>query len=169
MRAEFVPKNKSREKTIVIVKALREIEARDGIIRPQAVVEAATPEGSPLHQFFEWDNTKAAVAHREQQARQLIRSVVIRDAESTSPTTVRAYVNVKVTDEDDDDDVNIPSTQGYISTQKLENAPGLQAQTLRYARQQLLTWRAKFGAMKEFLAISKAIDNEFGEGEKKAA
>ena len=59
--------------------ALQEIAANnDGILRPEIVVEAARAKTSPLHSSFEWDNTRAAEAHRLWQARQLIVSVTIK-------------------------------------------------------------------------------------------
>jgi hypothetical protein len=51
--------------------------ARDGsgLLMPAAVVEAARASRSVMHGFFEWDDGVAAEAHRQAQARQLIRLV----------------------------------------------------------------------------------------------
>ena len=54
--------------------------------------EARDPE-SPLHGLLEWDDTKAAYAHRLHQARMVINSVDIIVNE-TDPVRVQAFVSV---------------------------------------------------------------------------
>jgi hypothetical protein len=61
-----------------IAPVLHALEARDGRIQPQAVVDAARDPGSPLHALFEWDDSKAAEAHRIQTASTIIRSITYR-------------------------------------------------------------------------------------------
>ena len=80
---------------VEIEEALRRVKKddQDGILTAEAVVEAAKDPESPLHHQFEWDDSAAAHAHRLNQARQLIRTVVIR--ENHQPA--RRYVNVRVT------------------------------------------------------------------------
>lgn len=51
--------------------------ANHGKLRPEAVVEAARSDTSPLHCSFTWDDTKAAQQYRLWQARQLINAVVV--------------------------------------------------------------------------------------------
>jgi hypothetical protein len=48
---------------------------RRGVLIPQEVVEAARARASPLHDCFEWDDSRAAHEHRLNQARQLIREI----------------------------------------------------------------------------------------------
>ena len=48
---------------------------RDGKLTPEKVVAEAEPEGSPLHDRFEWDNDQCGVLYRLEQARELIRRV----------------------------------------------------------------------------------------------
>jgi hypothetical protein len=57
---------------------IEEMVATHGKVAPSQIVEAARDENSPLHQVFEWDDTIAAQEHRLLQARQLIRTVVVR-------------------------------------------------------------------------------------------
>ena len=56
---------------------IRKLEDRRGRLSAEEVLEAARPVASPLHGFFEWDDSKAAEAHRLEQARDLIRRVKI--------------------------------------------------------------------------------------------
>lgn len=58
--------------------ALEEIRiSHKGELRPEDVVKSAKAKGSPLHGAFTWDDSKAASEFRLQEARQLIRSVVL--------------------------------------------------------------------------------------------
>lgn len=50
----------------------------EGKITAARVVEIARDHSSPLHSWFEWDDSKAAEAHRLQQARTLLRAVVVK-------------------------------------------------------------------------------------------
>jgi len=79
------------------IEALKQIAARDGgLLRPQAVVDAARPEDSPLHGAFEWDDGIAAEKYRLDQAQRLIRSfrVVVEDGNRNYSVPVFTGVSV---------------------------------------------------------------------------
>lgn len=77
-----------------IQQALEAIRLADpaGLLHPEAVVEAAKDEASVLHSRFEWDDTKAAAAHRLAQAAHLIRVCVTVLPDSNAP--VRVYASL---------------------------------------------------------------------------
>lgn len=149
---EYVPKTVSRKDAPVVIKTLKEIETKHGLITPLAVIQAARHPKSALHKFFTWDDRKAADKYRLVEARQLICSVYVRHADSEESVPVRAFVNIKVDGEEEE------SHQGYVSQNTMLRAPNLQQQILTYARNQLLLWRSKFGHLEAFYGISKAID-----------
>lgn len=68
----------------------------DGALTPEIVVNAAKDQKSPIHNYFQWNNDKAAVSYRLWQARQLIASV---DIQITEERKVRKFINVIVKDE----------------------------------------------------------------------
>lgn len=70
-----------------IGEALAEISAEHGDeLHPKDVVTAAASRKHPLHRHFEWDDAKAAQAHRLSQARAVIRSIrVVDEATGKSP------------------------------------------------------------------------------------
>lgn len=72
------------------------VRAEYGALTPSAVVDAARPEGHPLHSRFEWDDTVAAEAHRRQQARQLI-AMVVRDVRRPNgkASSIREFHSVR--------------------------------------------------------------------------
>lgn len=71
---------------------LRRINNLYGGITPHSVLEAATPEDSVLHPVFTWDNALAGPKWREEEARHLIKNIVIvRDGRKTP-----AFYNVPI-------------------------------------------------------------------------
>ena len=57
-----------------VINELKRLAAKNrGLFLPEAVVEAAKPETSPLHSQFTWDNTEAAKKYRIWEARRLQR------------------------------------------------------------------------------------------------
>ena len=68
----------------------------EGTLLPSTVVKEARPKKSKLHPCFEWDDKKAAEAHRENQARELLRKiVVVYEDKKEEENTIRAFVNIK--------------------------------------------------------------------------
>lgn len=87
--------------------------ANAGVVSAESVVEAAKSPDSPLHAGFEWDDTEAAKLHRLNQARTLIRAVVIVQ-DNTPPRHV--YVHVRQSDE---------TTGGYYPVEVVVRTPDL--------------------------------------------
>ena len=79
-----------------VAQALEEVrEANGGTLTPQAVVEAARDNASPLHECFTWDDSEAAEQYRLWEARQLIRvRVVLLRPKDEDTRPIRAYVSL---------------------------------------------------------------------------
>lgn len=73
--------------------ALMDLYDKVGYLIPEDVVEAARPDDSPLHRYFDWDDSVAGVKWRKVQARKLISNVTVLIEES-EPVKVQAFVNV---------------------------------------------------------------------------
>lgn len=54
-----------------------EMREGGGLLRPERLVERASNKKHPLHDFFCWDDTRAAHLYRVDQARELIRRVEV--------------------------------------------------------------------------------------------
>ena len=67
----------------------------DGAVTPKRLVEVSKPKNAPLHNEFEWNNTIAAQKYREEQARQIIKNVVILKVEESEeePKEIKCWVN----------------------------------------------------------------------------
>ena len=77
-------------------KALEEIRIKNNNqLRPPDVVKEAKKTDHPLHNAFTWDDKKAAQERRLEQARYLIRVIVVVD-ETGNTSNVPAFINVRV-------------------------------------------------------------------------
>ena len=109
-----------------------------GGISPSAVVDAARAPDALLHPAFEWDNDEAAEKYREQQARQLVRSVVLVSdpAKGEQAPTIRAFISLTVPEE--------PRKRLYKPTMEALENPEEAEQIKRRLRNQLLSLRRQY-------------------------
>ena len=93
-----------------IIAAITTLEDRKGKLTASQVLEVARSPDSPLHPYFEWDDSIAAEQWRLEQARELIRRVkIVVEIDEVEFKTMR-YMP----------DVDIPhNQQGYISAPKI--------------------------------------------------
>lgn len=82
-----------------VANELERIRRANGGVKPEDVIAAASAEDSPIHGAFNWDDTTAAHEFRLDQARKLIRSVVVVYPDTTPR---RMYVHVQRPDEGDE-------------------------------------------------------------------
>ncbi len=76
-------------------------KSKGGILVPKDVVDDARPEDAILHPAFEWDNDAAAEMYRENQARSLLRNIVLIEKEEgadRSPEPI--YINVRAVNDE---------------------------------------------------------------------
>ena len=66
------PKYHTKKLTKAAVNALNKLE-EEGRLTPDEVVNKARAKRSPLHQYFTWNNSKAAEKWRQEEARRIIR------------------------------------------------------------------------------------------------
>ena len=124
----------------------RILDANEGDLTPGAVVtEARNPE-SPLHHHFEWDNAKAADAHRLNQARALIQSYRLHVVDERGERTVRFYSNVVIRDE-----------HTYRRTEEILRIDGLREQRRMKLVKELTRLQGDLKAFDEHSAAVRAI------------
>jgi hypothetical protein len=74
-------------------KRVRQIYKKAGkVLRPEDIIEDARDPKSPLHDSFEWDDSKAAHAYRMEQARRLIREIRVDVEYNSHEITAPVYV-----------------------------------------------------------------------------
>lgn len=78
----------------VIGETLETLRKEKGHLTTEQVLSSASDPSSPIHGNFNWDDASAAVQHRQWEARQLIKSVVIVTGERKFPAPAFVHVTV---------------------------------------------------------------------------
>lgn len=129
-----------------------------GELTPKDVLDDARHNNSPLHTFFEWDDSEAAEQYRLQQARGLIRSVVAIYTSDDKPA-VRQKMFVHI---------NEPGAPHYREVSHAMSRRDTRQAVLQRAWRELQEWRKRYAALKEFSDLVEVID-EIGTKIKRAA
>jgi hypothetical protein len=133
-----------------VIAEIRRLEKESGTINPIDVVDAAREENSPMHPYFEWDDSEAAQQYRLVQARNLIRVCVEYIATGDEETVlVQAFVSLS-TDRTADG--------GYRTMQSVMVMETLYAQLLEDARQEMERFKLKYSRLKELVSVLAAMD-----------
>jgi len=125
-------------------------KSNGGILRPSDVIREARPVDHPLHNRFEWDNSKAASEYRLWQARELIASVhvTIEPGEGARSVSIRAFVSLKPDREQG----------GYRPVRAILSDAEMLEQALSDALEELSLFRRKYQALKQLSDVFEAID-----------
>lgn len=108
-------------------------------LHAHTVVNEARDPASPLHKHFEWDNSKAAEGFRLQQARALIRTVLVSDNNNPEAEPVRAFFSIK----DDKDGYSYRPVETVVSSAELRLS------LLRSARRDLRAFQIRYRSITE--------------------
>lgn len=119
-----------------------------GELTPQDVLADARNPNSPLHAYFEWDDSEAAEQYRLQQARGLIRAVVAVYVSDDKPAVrQKAYVHI-----------NEPSAPHYRETGHAMSVKSTRDIVLRQAWREFQAWRKRYRDLKEFSDLFDVAD-----------
>lgn len=136
-----VPGRAKRADPQVIGEALETIRLENGgELHPQAVVADARDAKSPLHRYFEWDDRKAAEAHRMDQARALIRSIRVIDDNDAKPRP--AFLSIR-------SDGGI----GYHTIKDVLSSRDLRERLLAQAQRDLDAWTLRYRELREIVEL----------------
>lgn len=141
-----------RKDAKAIGKHLAQLHNEAGSLTAQHVVDDARSRKSPLHQLFEWDNDKAAEAHRRHQAQRLIRDVVIvyETRSGDKHEAMNAYVKLRSTEDDD--------ATPYLATPQVLSDSDLRERLLRQALTDADDWRRRYRELEELSQVFDALD-----------
>lgn len=126
---------------------LAAIEQREGRLDPSDVVTEARSIESPIHPYFEWDDAKAAGEYRLEQARGLVRAVVVVRVEEVERPPIRAFVSVKRDGE-----------RTYAPIDNVLTNPDLRAQAFAEIRGEICSLRRKLTAWEELARALELTD-----------
>ena len=134
-----------------IGEALDRISAEHGgKLIPDDVVKAATSPAHILHQHFEWDDAKAAHAHRIDQARGIVRSIVRVDDEED---TVPAFISI----------ADKSTGVSYRKVEEVETNVDLQKIALRAAERDLLAFEKRHRTLADICDDVRRIREKISE------
>ena len=126
-------------------------QSDDGRIDPARLVQDAKPKNSPLHSAFEWDDRAAGAKYRENQARQMIRSVeVVTINNQGKKDREIAYVSTATPFKE--------GSAGYSPTGEALADPVSRDLVLQIAWAQLQAWQRRWGKLSEFAEVVRSIE-----------
>ena len=112
----------------------------------QDVVNDARNTKSPIHDYFEWDDSMAAEKYRLEQARCLIRSIDIVVTYQGEEKPVRAIVCVEYS-----------GREAYVPIQVVAKNADLRQQIIEKALSEIISWQGRYETYKELGLIFGAI------------
>ena len=113
-----------------------------GQLHPKMVVEGARDPKSVLHSHFEWNDAKAAEAHRMDQARALIRSIRVIDEDDDRARP--AFLSIRA-----DDGV------GYRAFRDVIASVDLRQRLLEQAEKDLDAWTTRYRELRDIVELVK--------------
>lgn len=116
----------------------------DQICQAAAVVDAARPAKSPIHDDFEWVDKVAAESYRVERARKMIRSLVVVVEEGTPEPL---FCNVRLGEH-----------RGYMPTRLALSRQDSREVLLADAKADAQRFREKYKHLVELSGVVKAID-----------
>lgn len=121
-------------------------------VSAEEFVGAARPESSPLHGDLEWDDSVAGHQYRLQQAREILRSIMVVHVNGETSQPTRAFHRVVVADD-------ATSRSAYVPASVVWEKQDYAAQVLEKARRELRNWSRRYREYEE-LAGAAALVSE---------
>ena len=129
----------------VVGEYIEQIRKKSGSITPTMLVKKAKAKSSPIHNCFTWDDKKAGKLRRLDEARYLLRTIIIEIEAEEEPIITRAFVNIS-------DDSEYTTVKAAMSNKELRE------QLLQQALIEFKAFRYKYSQLKELSGIFKAFD-----------
>lgn len=131
-------------------KRLAKLNQANKQLTADVILRDARTVMSPLHSFFEWDDTAAAEKYRLEQARHLIRSVVVYYSDVPQPKLpARAFVSVQAEE---------PNESRYVPVHQALSDVDLRKEVLSIALQEAESWQARHANLDELKDIFDQIE-----------
>ena len=129
--------------------------ASEGRLTADEVVKENTPADAPLHDEFEWDDTKAATECRKDQARYLMRHLVYVNVEEADTAPTRCFFKVE------------PNSNNYEPIEQIVRSVDKTKLLIKTAYREMASYRDKFsevlkvcGATVDVNAVLKKLEEQ---------
>lgn len=134
--------------------AIERIKKDRGELRPQYIVDAAKAKSHPLHDAFEWNNTKAAESWRVEQAKYLTRSLeIVVQAPGEPPRFTRYYIS-------QGSGIGDGKESRYYTVAEVLSDSEMREQRLRRVWNMLLSIKHEYEDLIELAAVWDAISEQ---------
>lgn len=122
------------------------------VTTPKQVVDIARDESTELHKCFEWDDDIAAEKYREVQAKEVLRSIVIKHVEAPKNEGEEERItHFRVFE-------NAPEKNTYKSVQLIVQNPDEHAKLIAQARRELEAFKKRYENIVELANVIAAIE-----------
>ena len=146
----------------VAMREFRKIYDEKSAITPADVLDRATDLDSPLHYEFDWNDPTAAHAHRMDQARYMLRSlvVVVRKSDGNYTEPVRAVLSVyqATPDHGDSETPNMFTPHVFIPVNQVFSEADQRRQQLVMALKELAVFRKRYQNLEALARLFADID-----------
>jgi hypothetical protein len=125
-----------------------------GMPTPDQILDEAQDNSSPIHKYFEWDDTEAARQHRLFQARNIINHLLVVITIDGEDRTTKAFHSVDIMMDDE--------TVGrkYAPIEIILQDTDLKEQVIKRALEEVNAWQARWLDYSEvFGGVFKEVDN----------
>jgi len=117
----------------------------NGTFTPKDVLDTARPKRSPLHKYFEWDDSEAAEKYRLQQAGAIVRCIVVNIPNEDIPKSV------SIRFKNEDGSIN----RQYMNTEDAIGIPDAVDQLLADAIKSIKGWQRRYAMFKNEKKLRK--------------
>lgn len=133
----------------------RTIDLLGGSATAEQVVQFSAKPDAPLHESFEWDDSKAGHQYRLQQARRYI-SLIVIEAPKTTPEAVTLSMRKYVAIQEEE------GLKRYRPILEVALEPDKMAQIIEECRAHLMSVQQKFAGFLEVSEFSERYRKTFG-------
>lgn len=133
-----------------VEKELRALHSRDGVLTCEAVLDAARPKNSPLHDYFTWDDSRAAERYRLIEAGRLIATVRIEYRRKKAAQVVYTPAFIPT-------GTNSEGKREYFPVEEVTRNEFLQQKALADARSEMEGTRARYSHLVDLLELSTEV------------
>ena len=130
---------------------IENLTKKHGGVTPKLLVNESRDKRALLHDCFEWNDGIAAEEYRLEQARHILRVIVVLpeedDNDEKPPIKIRAFVPVKENNE-----------THFVTIGRAMGDEDLRQQVLKQALDDLIAWKQKYKNLQEFKCVIKSIN-----------
>ena len=116
-----------------------------GNLSAKSLLDVSRPKDAPLHTEFEWNDSIAAERYREEQARCIIRHLVVR-LEERPDEPVRGFFQIEQSGQ-----------RSYTSVKAILTQHDPRADLIQQALEELASFQRKYGTLAELAKVFEAI------------